>query len=849
MSAGDAAPPAEADAPASRSRDGSRAKVADRRGSVLAAVVVAAIAGSGLAGGLYAPERWGVLAAGLLAVALGLLLAGRARSFGVLWPALAAVATLAGWAAASALWADSVDRAWTECNRLVLYAAALAVVAATLRTRGDVHRSLAIVGGAIAAAALWTAVRLLAGDAGAFLDHRLDAPIGYTNGAAGLFLMGLWPLVALAERGERAWLAGAALALAVVEASLLVLTQSRAVVPALLVCLVVVMAVYPGRALRAWALLAIAAGVAAAGPWTLAVYEARPATGPEAVPEHLARSAAIATLVAAIAVGILWSAVTLLRRRYAGRAAERAAGAGAAVAVAVVAVAILVAVGDPVARVEREWRTFTSLQVDPAAATRFTGAGGYRHDLWRVALVDLRERPVGGVGAGSYGLSYYQRRRQLEAVRQPHSLPLQILAELGIVGGLLMLAFVTVAAGALLRARRADVAAGVAGAGMAVGWAAHTSVDWLYNLPGITCIAIVGLVAACGPRRSRVVRSRSTRARLAVGVVLILIAAASLGRQLGARTLAADAERAVVREPARALARTADSPRARSLGRRDVRHPRGRLRSPGRLRRGPGSAARSVGAGAPELRPAGAARRSRRAARGPARRPGRVQQGSAPQPTRPDPRGTCRRPATRAVTRRRSASCSACALAALLALTAAIAVWPAPSAAAEKAIWGPLALPDGRSALDLYDELGVDTLQLTLVWRDVAPTRPAAPRDFADPAYRWPADLAAAESAARSRGIKLALRVAGTPPWANGGRSPHLGAHSPAGLRGLPRGRGTALRRRPALDDLERAQPSRQLPAESREQRRSARGRTPGCWTRRTARSSGRALPTASSAG
>src|SRR5204863_10014081 len=85
--------------------------------------------------------------------------------------------------------------------------------------------------------------------------------------------------------------------------------------------------------------------------------------------------------------------------------------------------------------------------------------------------------------------------------------------------------------------------------------------------------------------------------------------------------------------------------------------------------------------------------------------------------------------------------------------------------------WGPLVLPDGRSALGLYDELGVDTLQLTLDWRDVAPTRPAAARDMADPAYRWPADLAAAESAARSRGIKLALRVAGTPPWANGGRS------------------------------------------------------------------------------
>lgn len=107
------------------------------------------------------------------------------------------------------------------------------------------------------------------------------------------------------------------------------------------------------------------------------------------------------------------------------------------------------------------------------------------------------------------------------------------------------------------------------------------------------------------------------------------------------------------------------------------------------------------------------------------------------------------------------------ALALLAAFTSA-----SPASAAEKAIWGPTTLPDGSSAFGLYDELGVDTLQLSISWPGVAPVRPAAPRDPADPAYRWPPEIAAAAAEAAARGMNLALLVAQSPPWANGGREP-----------------------------------------------------------------------------
>lgn len=131
-----------------------------------------------------------------------------------------------------------------------------------------------------------------------------------------------------------------------------------------------------------------------------------------------------------------------------------------------------------------------------------------------------------------------------------------------------------------------------------------------------------------------------------------------------------------------------------------------------------------------------------------------------------------------------------------LAAVATLALAATPAAAAEKAIWGPALLPDGRSALSLYDELGVDTLQLAISWADVAPQRPAAATDPADPAYRWPPEIAAAAGAAAPRGIRLALLVTGAPAWANGGRSAIWG---PARAQDLADFLTAAARRHPGV--------------------------------------------------
>jgi hypothetical protein len=113
------------------------------------------------------------------------------------------------------------------------------------------------------------------------------------------------------------------------------------------------------------------------------------------------------------------------------------------------------------------------------------------------------------------------------------------------------------------------------------------------------------------------------------------------------------------------------------------------------------------------------------------------------------------------------------ALAGTCALAAAVlAASPAGAgAAANKAIWGPAEV-DGRSQFPIYHDLGVDIYQAKLDWDQVAPTRPAHPKDPADPAYRWPAELDFVMKEAKRYRMRVALQVIFSPRWANGGRPP-----------------------------------------------------------------------------
>src|SRR5205823_10645171 len=92
---------------------------------------------------------------------------------------------------------------------------------------------------------------------------------------------------------------------------------------------------------------------------------------------------------------------------------------------------------------------------------------------------------------------YYVQRKTTDDVRQPHSIEMQALAELGILGALGLGAFVVaVGLGTIrhLRARArapADLAVLTAAIGIFSAWLAHSSVDWSHLVPGATGVALL----------------------------------------------------------------------------------------------------------------------------------------------------------------------------------------------------------------------------------------------------------------------------------------------------------------------------------------------------------------------
>jgi O-antigen ligase len=513
--------------------------------AVVAASILAAVVGaSAFFDGYYDVETW---------AAIGFALSAALAALVVMRPAilsrpelltLVGAFGLAGWAALSLLWAQSGDRAWTEANRMMFYAIILTLAIAVTRNRAAARRTHAVLAIISAVFAVSVTIRLLApGATGLFLEGRLTSPLGYVNGEAGFLLMAFWLLLGFAEPRGRPAVRGLALAGAVLCAELTVLTQARAVVPAAIAAVVAVLALVPGRTHRA-VMLAIAAGATAAGlPFLLDVYNHRPPGQLAPVSASTAHRAGLAAMLIALVAGLIWAAASSVRQSRDMSAWHRPIRT---VLVAALGIAVLVTAvwGKPVSRAHRAYDQFVAVKVDQNIQTRFTDAGGFRYDLWRVAVREWNQRPLLGLGAGNYDTQYYQLRRNPSYVRQPHSIELQLLAELGIPGLLLFLLIAGAVVRAAVRARARLAEPGelgllVAAAGAVVVWVVDTSVDWLYNLPGVTGIAIVlaGTVLARGapPGRDRPLSfasaSRRRQAATVAALALVAVAAASLGRQ------------------------------------------------------------------------------------------------------------------------------------------------------------------------------------------------------------------------------------------------------------------------------------------------------------------------------
>ncbi|HWA54270.1 MAG TPA: O-antigen ligase family protein [Solirubrobacterales bacterium] len=518
--------------------------------------------------GYFDMSIWGPLALFLVAPALGLIFARLAVPKGLAGLALAALLLFATWALLSVGWAESADRALSEGDRWLLYGTFLLVLLLLLEERRDGEVFLAAVTAGVLGIAAYDVVRMLGTEGPSLFEgSRLLEPLGYVNGLGGFFLLGLWPLVALAERTRMHALAGAAVGAASLLTMLVLLTDSRGTVFAFAASAFLLLLLVPGRNRRAWIVLALLAGLALAwGPLTdvtgtLPPHHFAPA-------EDAIRRAAERSLLVAAVVGALWGlsswVVATLRDRSRALATNlpRISAAALAAVAAIAVVAAVIAVNDPVGKVSDQYNSFTELK--PAdSGSRFTSGGGNRYDYWRIAWNQFTDHPLDGIGAGNFDRTYYLERRTNEDVHQAHSIELQTLGDTGLIGAILLGTFlIAVFVGAWRRSREARDEPRVAGLtvaafGIFLVWLAQTSVDWLHLIPGLTGIALGGAAVLLLPQRSG--QDSATRlfpipaAAAAIALVPAVLAIVFIGRPTLAEHLRSEAQDEVQARPLKAL--------------------------------------------------------------------------------------------------------------------------------------------------------------------------------------------------------------------------------------------------------------------------------------------------------
>ncbi len=127
---------------------------------------------------------------------------------------------------------------------------------------------------------------------------------------------------------------------------------------------------------------------------------------------------------------------------------------------------------------------------------------GDRPSYWRVATSDVVRHPVLGSGAGSFDDVWYADRPIAANARDAHGLYLEVLAELGPVGLVLLLGVLAPPLVAMVRRRGTSVTP-IAAAAYAA-FLVHAGLDWDWEVPATT---LVGL--ACGVALLVSVRRRS----------------------------------------------------------------------------------------------------------------------------------------------------------------------------------------------------------------------------------------------------------------------------------------------------------------------------------------------------
>jgi hypothetical protein len=496
----------------------------------------------GLNGGGYDPlvgnqvgiAVWWVL---LFAVAVGAL--PRRRPGTLALCALGLLGAFALWTALSLRWTESTEKTATD---LASVATLLGVFALAILSRGR-DAAGQMVSALAAGITVVGVVALLsrfhpswfpdATQTGQFLDtgkERLSYPLGYWNGLAALIGIGL-PLVFLLAVNARS-IAVRALSAAALPALLLALfyTLSRGGIAASLIALAVYFALTRDRLAQMPTLAVAAIGGGILIPLALqrdSLLHGLTNSTAGSQGDHMLWI----TIAVCVGAGLAQLAIaTALGRREDATPALPRRQSLAALGVAAVAILVALAVVDAPGRLSNAWDEFREPSGHSEKGTsRLTSIGGEnRYQLWSSAAREFDSEPIAGTGSGTFQLWWTRDGDVGEPIIDTHSLYMQTLGELGVVGLLVLVAFIATSllggVGRVLRSvgsRRPQLAAALAGS--TVLWA--TSIfDWGWKIPviPIATLLLIAVLLTAGDGGTDEPAPLRPAPRVAVGVVSLL---------------------------------------------------------------------------------------------------------------------------------------------------------------------------------------------------------------------------------------------------------------------------------------------------------------------------------------
>jgi O-antigen ligase len=509
-----------------------------RRTVLVASAVAAIVTAANASDGAYFSQSWGWVALAFLVPTTLVLILHSASRPGKLRVAFAALmGAFALWIALSTIWSISMPASVREIERMLVYVAMALAVAIVLRRGDGVAVFTGALAGGVAVASYALATRLFP-DVFGFTDdplhsrYRLAEPLGYWNSLGLLAAIGLiLASGSVAHARSKGAVLAAASVLPLLSATLY-FTFSRGSWVALAFGVVGTVVLDPRRLRFAWSLAVVAPAsiacvVVASRQDALTTEDS---TAAAATHDGHRFAWMLAGLVLCSA-GLGWIAYRIANRVPFARHVRRVASVALVAGVVAIAVVAVASAGGPAGAVESLRDRFEA----PPTGGRdlndrlFSASGTGRADLIEVAWEVGSEHVIDGTGAGTFEYAWYERRPNLEVVRDAHSLYAEVFAELGIVGVGLLVAMLLVPLVASVRARRSRYTAPATGAYLA--WLAAAGLDWHWEMVGVTLVAVLaGCVGLVASERGSAMRmgSRSRGALIGLAVTLSIFAVWSL---------------------------------------------------------------------------------------------------------------------------------------------------------------------------------------------------------------------------------------------------------------------------------------------------------------------------------